>query len=111
MCVCELGLTCLSVCTHALVCVCVCVIRVICSVSLFQTTASPSLRQSSALVQNAWGNLKEAGLRAYVTSTHTDDRVVNLAHLEASSSSLSKKLVELFEQLFFTPKVGHRQVN
>ena len=78
------------------VCVCVCI----------QTTASPSLRQCSRLVQNAWGNLKEAGLRAYLmTSGQPEEREVNLARLEASSSNLSKKLVDLFEQLFFTPKV------
>jgi hypothetical protein len=70
----------------------------------FQTTASSTLRQCSVLVQNAWGNLKEAGLRAYVNSSQPDERVVNQARLEASSSNLSRKLVELFEQLFFTPK-------
>ncbi|CAI8031396.1 Hermansky-Pudlak syndrome 1 protein homolog [Geodia barretti] len=70
----------------------------------FQTTASSTLRQCSVLVQNAWGNLKEAGLRAYVNSSQPDERLVNQARLEASSSNLSRKLVELFEQLFFTPK-------
>ena len=72
---------------------------------MLQTTASSTLRQCSVLVQNAWGNLKEAGLRAYVNSSQPDERLVNQARLEASSSNLSRKLVELFEQLFFTPKV------
>ena len=78
---------------------------------MLQTTASSSLRHCSVLVQNAWGNLKEAGLRAHLSSGgQTDERRVNQARLEASSSNLSRKLVELFEQLFFTPKVTPGEV-
>lgn len=68
-----------------------------------QGTTSNALKQSGLRVQNAWGNLKEAGLRRYLTS---DDREVNQARLDSSISDLIRKLVELFEQLFFTPKVS-----
>jgi hypothetical protein len=55
-------------------------------------------------VQNAWGNLKDAGLRRYITSNRADGEEVNQPRLESSSSSLTRRLIELFEQLFFTPK-------
>jgi hypothetical protein len=70
----------------------------------FQSTASHYLRQCSVLVQNAWGQLKEAGLRGFITAGQGEEREANLPRLEASSTNLVKRLVELFEQLFFTPK-------
>ena len=74
-----------------------------------QATASNSLKQSGVLVQNAWGNLKDAGLRRYITSNRADGEEVNQPRLESSSSSLTRRLIELFEQLFFTPKVSNHQ--
>ena len=68
-------------------------------------TASSVLRQSNTRVQNAWSNVKSAGFRRYLD--RGEESGVSLARLEASNRDLIKKVVGLFEQFFFTPKVWH----
>ena len=74
-------------------------------VALLQVTASSVLRQSNTRVQNAWSNVKSAGFRRYLD--RGEESGVSLARLEASNRDLIKKVVGLFEQFFFTPKVWH----
>ena len=93
---------CVCVCVYVCACVCVCMYVYMCV--RVQATASNVLKQSSMRVQNAWGNLKMAGLRRYLMASQGDEEV-NLARLDSSSSNLVRRVVELFEQLFFTPKV------